>query len=568
MFALRCLSFSIMSMAAISAARAELTLSNLFSNEMVLQCEMPVDIWGQASPNTEVRVTLGEQSLPTTSDAEGNWRVTLEPLTASFDPLDLIIVSAAERKVFRRVVVGEVWLGVGGPNLHLYNRAKSQIVHEMQSRLIALGHVRVHRPFDSPRPDTPRLTGWTRPTSHEQANFSDSMYLFGLKVARERETPVGVVMLSHEEMPTVHWLPPGSSRHPEVVSQFEEYRESFPVLRKRWAAQFRNWELQRESYLERGERNPSLAPPPPPEPTFPTETGSHWKARIEPLIPYACRGVIWDQGDSGTGAPGVDQFTLVSAILREWRSRLDRKLFALIIQKPVGGSCPATTPTRKPLFESSNSLYLLASRPRRFQQELPLVNTGNGLLDQHYLLFEKLPDVSLVPTRDLDVGGRVVDREKLAQRMLVTAYNSVYKNERLILPQYASHEVDGEKVTVTFAGTRAGLSIWYTQEVQGFEVCGEVRRWQWAEGKIVGRDTVVVSARNVKKPVAVRYGWSYDRGWSNLFNSLKVPVQSFSTARWNVPLLQRELPSWQSVRLGQVEYREQYWSRYLGQEDQ
>ena len=86
MFALRCLSFSIMSMAAISAARAELTLSNLFSNEMVLQCEMPVDIWGQASPNTEVRVTLGEQSLPTTSDAEGNWRVTLEPLTASFDP--------------------------------------------------------------------------------------------------------------------------------------------------------------------------------------------------------------------------------------------------------------------------------------------------------------------------------------------------------------------------------------------------------------------------------------------------------------------------------------------------
>ena len=53
--------------------------------------------------------------------------------------------------------------------------------------------------------------------------------------------------------------------------------------------------------------------------------------------------------------------------------------------------------------------------------------------------------------------------------------------------------------------------------MENFAVAGEDKKWVWADARIEG-DTVVVSSDDVKKPVAVRYGFTMNPGNANLYN--------------------------------------------------
>ena len=57
-------------------------------------------------------------------------------------------------------------------------------------------------------------------------------------------------------------------------------------------------------------------------------------------------------------------------------------------------------------------------------------------------------------------------------------------------------------------------------------MCGEDKKWAWAEGKIVGPDKVEVSSKTVAKPIAVRYAWS-DNPVCNLYSKEWLPVTPF-----------------------------------------
>ena len=64
----------------------DLHLHSAFSSNMVLQREMPVNIFGSGNPGATVTVTFSDQSLTTTVDESGKWKVTLAPLEMSASP--------------------------------------------------------------------------------------------------------------------------------------------------------------------------------------------------------------------------------------------------------------------------------------------------------------------------------------------------------------------------------------------------------------------------------------------------------------------------------------------------
>ena len=64
-------------------------------------------------------------------------------------------------------------------------------------------------------------------------------------------------------------------------------------------------------------------------------------------------------------------------------------------------------------------------------------------------------------------------------------------------------------------------------QLEGFAVCGEDKKWVWADAKIHG-NTVVVSSDKVPAPVAVRYAWA-DNPTCNLYNSAGLPASPFRT---------------------------------------
>ena len=98
-------------------ALGQLSLPNVFSNDMVLQQGKKVCLWGEARPEAKVTVSFAGQKVATVADAEGKWRLYLAEMTASAEPRTLVVSSGREKKVYKNVLVGEVWLASGQSNM-------------------------------------------------------------------------------------------------------------------------------------------------------------------------------------------------------------------------------------------------------------------------------------------------------------------------------------------------------------------------------------------------------------------------------------------------------------------
>ena len=98
------------------AARADVTLPEVISNNMVLQKDIPLPIWGWADAGEEVSVTLGESTVNATADTAGKWKVTLPAIKTAGGPHEMTVKGKNEIKV-SNILVGEVWAGSGQSNM-------------------------------------------------------------------------------------------------------------------------------------------------------------------------------------------------------------------------------------------------------------------------------------------------------------------------------------------------------------------------------------------------------------------------------------------------------------------
>jgi len=67
------------------AEAQNLQVASPFTNHMVLQRELPVPVWGTAAAGSVVEVQFGQQKVAGTTNDQGRWRVTLDPLAGSAD---------------------------------------------------------------------------------------------------------------------------------------------------------------------------------------------------------------------------------------------------------------------------------------------------------------------------------------------------------------------------------------------------------------------------------------------------------------------------------------------------
>jgi len=66
-----------------SAAEAKVVLPAVFADQMVLQRDSIVPIWGRAEPGESVTVSFAGQSKVCTADAEGKWMLKLDAMPAN-----------------------------------------------------------------------------------------------------------------------------------------------------------------------------------------------------------------------------------------------------------------------------------------------------------------------------------------------------------------------------------------------------------------------------------------------------------------------------------------------------
>lgn len=230
-----------------------------------------------------------------------------------------------------------------------------------------------------------------------------------------------------------------------------------------------------------------------------------FNAMVNPLIPFAIQGVIWYQGEANAG-----------------RAYQYRKAFPLMIKD-----------WRWHWGEGDFPFYFV---------QLASFNAGNGNsnngstwaeLREAQTMTLSLTNTGMAVTTDIGEEKDIHPKNKqdVGKRLAAIALNKVYGKKNMFSgPLYQAMQADGNKISISFLYTGAGLMSKGGQ-LQGFEIAGSDHVFHKARAVINGNN-VDVFADNVLNPVAVRYAWADYAGDANLYNKEGFPAVSFRTDDW------------------------------------
>lgn len=464
-----------------------LQMSQLYTDYMVLQRDIPLDIHGIANAGEKITVRISNQKATATANNQGKWSVVLKPMNAATD-LTLTVEAGSAAKVYKHVAVGEVWLcsgqsnmafmlcqadtykrdidNVGDPQLRLFDmkaRWETYNVAWPASCLDSLNHLQYYR-----------STTW-QPTTPDNAKwFSAIAYYYGRMLRDSLKVPVGLICNAVGGSPTEAWVDRNT------------LETCFPAILKNWLHNdfIQDWVRGRAAKNLTND-NTHLGRHPY-EPCYLYESG------ILPLQKYPIKGVIWYQGESN--AHNMEAHSeLFKLLVGSWRSNW-------------------TNPTMPFYFVQLSSLnrpswpWFRYSQLQLMQQ---IANTGmavssdcGDLLDVH-------------PLRKQPVG----------QRLARWALNKTYgKSITPSGPIYKGVVRSADALIVSF-DYADNLCTSDGKQPSTFEIAEEEGMYYPATAVIEG-NTVRLTSPEVKNLRYVRYGWQpFTR--ANLINGDALPASTF-----------------------------------------
>jgi sialate O-acetylesterase len=192
--------------------KTQLSLPAIFSDNLVLQQNTEVTIWGKAIPGTSVSVAgeWGIASNAVTAE-DSTWQVKISTKKAG-GPYKLNITAADTSIQINNVMLGEVWLASGQSNMEMPLKGwlpnnpilnSEQVIANSENRDIRM--FTVSRNMSSEALDD--LTGsWKEANPDNAGLFSATAYFFARKLNAELGVPVGIIHSSWGGTPIEAWI--------------------------------------------------------------------------------------------------------------------------------------------------------------------------------------------------------------------------------------------------------------------------------------------------------------------------------------------------------------------------
>ena len=194
-----------------SASAQTLSLHRLFSDHMVLQRDLPIPVYGNGAPGTQVSVSFSGITTAAIVSPQGEWKAIL-PAVPAGGPHELEITMASERIHLTNILTGYIWLASGQSNMAW---KVGEGVLNKEQEIANASHERI-RFFNVPEipaanPKT-TLTGgqWETCSPATVGNFSASAYFFAREVSRETGVPIGIVASARGGTPVEAWMSPAA----------------------------------------------------------------------------------------------------------------------------------------------------------------------------------------------------------------------------------------------------------------------------------------------------------------------------------------------------------------------
>lgn len=488
-------------------AQAEVTLPHVFGSNMVLQCDQPIPVWGWADPGEKVSVRLGARKpATTTADKTGAWRVTLPALPVG-GPVTLT-VTGNNKVVCENVLLGEVWLCSGQSNMQFSVRGTIHADREIaaadhpQIRLLSVPLI----PKTAPLRDT-NMT-WQVCSPETVGGFSAVGYFFGRELQNRLHVPVGLINSSWGGTRIEPWTPPvGFASVPALGDLYRQVLLVDPnsQLHKQ---RLQAYLAQAEAWMKKARQALTTGAPLDPMPAYPKELQpftSHqqpamlYNGMIHPLVPFGIRGALWYQGESNH-TEGKLYTEKMRALVAGWRT---------VWQNPV------------------MPFYFVQIAPFQYGNENP--HTLAEFWEAQTLAAKEIPHCGMVVINDI---GNVTDihpknKQEVGRRLALLALAKTYGRRGIVYsgPTFRSMSTEGNKLRVRFDHVGGGLVSRDGEPLTWFEIIGKETDFVKATAVIEG-DSVVLSAPEVKHPMAMRFAWN-KTAVPNLMNREGLPAGAF-----------------------------------------
>jgi sialate O-acetylesterase len=239
-------------------ALANVRLPRVVDDNMVLQRDAKVVLWGWADPAENITITFHGAKAKIKADKQGQWSMSFGPFPAG-GPYEITIKGKNNLRL-HDILIGDVWLASGQSNMEFplggsggwktgVNNAAQEIdtANFPEMRLF-----KVHQKIAfSPAQDV-EATGWTAVTPESIGNFSAVAYLFGRELHQRYRVPIGLIETDWGGTVAEAWVSevglkslPEFRKSMECVSHVNE--EAAVVDHERYLEQKDQWELQHAS---------------------------------------------------------------------------------------------------------------------------------------------------------------------------------------------------------------------------------------------------------------------------------------------------------------------------------
>jgi sialate O-acetylesterase len=425
---------------------------------------------------------------------DGTWRVTLNPLKAG-GPYTLLIMGKEIRDtlMFTQVLVGEVWLAVGQSNMMMgvgdcdgAAEAAAERFNYPNLRFAMMGMRQSHEVTETQI----RTEGYWGPVKWENSTYdivrsnhkdipgcpSAVAYYFARELYKylKSEVPVGIIQAT-QLLPAHSWVDEQTIAETPTLAEY------------------------------RGKR-------------YPDATSRAYMANIAPLAPYPIRGALYYQGEMDCGAP-VRYRTSLPAVIKSWRKTWNNpQLPFLFVQ--LAGLTDNKAPPNKQLDMDAASLAQLHKDSKE--------HAFCGLREAQLMTAESVPHCGMATAVDLGDPYDIHPKRKreVGERLFLLARKIAYGEKDLTAcgPVPERIEIKGDRFEIRFKYVGGGL-VAKEGGLKGFEVSEDGKTFVAAEARIE-KDSVIVSAPDVKAPKAVRYAWA-GYPWCSLYNKEGLPASPF-----------------------------------------
>ena len=457
-------------------------LPAVLSDNMVLQQQAEVKLWGTARANSTVRVTTSwdKRSYRTTADADGAWLVEVATPAAGRET-HRIVFNDGESLMLNNVLIGEVWFCSGQSNMEMpmrgFDRQPLSGTNDIIARAKPSTPIRMFvtdmkdgkwfRQF-SKEPQSDCWGKWLENTPDNVAITSAAAYYFARYLQDVLDIPVGIIVSTL-----------GGSRIEPWMSR--EAIAGFPQIKLDHLTDKQN--------LKNIHADPCVL----------------YNAKIAPFINYAIRGFLWYQGESNRDNAALYR-KLAPAFVKDLRSKWGRGDFPFYFVE--------IAPFNYEGADGTSAAYMRETQAQNWKD---------------------IPNSGMVTT--LDVGHPVfihpTDKATVGQRLAWWALAKTYGRTGFgyAPPRYRSMEIAEGKIYINVDNAEQGLCPMWTA-LDGFEIAGEDKVFHKAHAEIETKSCrLAVSSEEVKHPIAVRYAFK-NTPKASVFNIYGLPLIPFRTDEW------------------------------------